>query len=78
VQEGDPQYDMRGEFVGYRPIKAKDLTQMLTQTSEVIHQIEKEIGGIRDDEGNISLKDLAEGLKRYAQAKDVTPEPTAP
>jgi hypothetical protein len=71
---GDAQYDMRGELVGYRPIKARELADMLTKTSEVIHQIEKEIGGIRDDDGKISLNELAAGLKRYAQAKDVTPE----
>jgi hypothetical protein len=78
VREGDPQFNMRGELVGYRPIKARDLTEMLVRTSEIIHVIEKEIGGIRDDEGNISLKELAEGLKRYAQAKDVTVEAARP
>jgi hypothetical protein len=71
VKEGDPQYDMRGEFVGYREIKAKDLGVMLLQTSEVIHQIEKEIGVIRDDDGKISLHELAAGLKAYARDKDM-------
>jgi len=74
VRKGDPFYDNFGAFVGFRPVKARDLGFLLAQSTEVIHALEKEIGGIRDDEGQISLKDLAAGLKRYAQANDVTGE----
>jgi hypothetical protein len=51
LHEGDPYYDLSGEFKGYRPLKANDLVNVLQRTSEVVHQIEKELGVVSDDSG---------------------------
>ena len=68
VDEGDPQYNQLGECVGFRPVKARDLTFILMSTSEVIHDIELELGVITDEDKNISLADLQVALRAYARA----------
>lgn len=75
VRDGDPQYNLMGELIGYRPVKSRDLATMLVQSSEVIHNLEVEIGVIRDDKNNISLDNLLVALQHYAKAdapEDIT------
>lgn len=80
IREGEPQYNQLGEPVTdaegnpvYRPVKARDLAIMLVQSSEVLHNLEVEIGLVVDESKNISLDDLAIALKNYAKAPaDIT------
>jgi hypothetical protein len=74
VREGDPQYNQLGEFLGFRPVKARDLSTMLVQSSEVLHNLELEIGVIRDEKNHISLDNLVVALQKYAkeEPQDIT------
>lgn len=73
---GEPALNEQGEQL-YRPIKAKELAGILVQTSEVLHNLEVEIGVVADDRGIIDLDDLAIALANIAKAghgTDITAE----
>jgi hypothetical protein len=66
LDKGDPVYDQVGDVVGYRAIKAKDLstmiTQLMDQSSEIAKRTEK-------PEENLDLLALAKSLEHYAKEK---------
>jgi hypothetical protein len=66
LDKGDPVYDQNGDVVGYRAIKAKDLstmiTQLLDQSGEIAKRTEK-------PEENLDLLALAKSLENYAKEK---------
>ena len=76
VENGDFRVDNTGEIVGRTPMKGRDLAQVFAQMSDAQVQLEKMIGSIKDDDDSdkISLDKLARGLKRYAEARDITSE----
>ena len=63
--------DQPVEVPVYAPVSAANVAKILTAASDVLHELERDLGVVRNDKGDISLEELAEGLKRYAQAKDV-------
>ena len=79
IDNGDPiiGFDEDGDggkipvVVGRRPIKGKDLAEIISRLGAQQDLIEKKLGLTKDDEGDISLKDLAQGLKRFAEAKEI-------
>lgn len=76
IDHGDPIVDGDGVIVARRPIKGKDLAEIISRLGAQQELIEKKLGISRDDDDNISLKELAAGLKRFAQAKEIRAEPT--
>jgi hypothetical protein len=71
---GDQVFDQKGEFVRRREVKGRDLAEIATRVLEQRANLEKLIGDLRDDKDSISLQKLAQGLKRYAEAKDISGE----
>ncbi len=85
IEHGDPVINNLGEVVlkedgtaAKRPMKGKDLVEVFAKLSDAQVQLEKMIGNIKDDddESKISLDKLALGLKRFAEARDITGEAT--
>ena len=74
LREGDQVFNQQGEYVGRREIRGRDLATIATAVLEQQVKLEKIIGGITNDDNVISLDKLAQGLKRYAEAKDITGE----
>lgn len=73
---GDPMYNNLGEPCTdedgnqlYRPIKGRELSNILAQVNPVLHDLEVEIGVVADDRGTIELDDLAEALAELARKK---------
>ncbi len=79
IENGDYRMDNSGEIVGRVPMKGRDLVEVFAKVSDAQVQLEKMIGSIKDDDDSdkISLDKLALGLKRYAEARDITGEATA-
>lgn len=79
IDQGDPimGFDDDGDggkipvVVGRRPIKGKDLAEIISRLSAQQEVLEKRLGLTKDDDGDISLRDLANSLKRFAQAKEI-------
>jgi hypothetical protein len=74
LRDGDQVFNQQGEYVGRREIRGRDLATIATAVLEQQVKLERIIGGITDDKNVISLDKLAAGLKRYAEAKDITGE----
>lgn len=76
VRNGDPVYSAAGKELFRRKVKARDLATMLVQSTDVIHELEREIGKFTDPEGRMELADLQKALRYYAQQQgplDITP-----
>ena len=73
IELGDPVIGVDGEVLGHKPVKAKDMAAIASTLIEKQLEIESRLGLAHNDENVIDLRELAEGLKRYARAKDVTP-----
>ena len=74
LRDGDQVFNQQGAYVGRREIRGRDLATIATAVLEQQVKLEKIIGGITNDDNVISLDKLAQGLKRYAEAKDITGE----
>ncbi len=76
IENGDHRVDNTGEIVGRMPMKGRDLAEVFAKLSDAQIALEKMIGNIRDDDDQerISLDKLALGLKRFAEAKEITGE----
>ena len=54
------------------PVSAANVAKILIATQSVLHELERDLGVVRDEKGDISQEELMVALKRYAQAKEVT------
>jgi hypothetical protein len=71
IDHGDPIVDSDGEIIARRPIKGKDLAEIISRLGAQQDLLEKKLGLQKNDDGDISLKDLAKSLKRFAEAKEI-------
>ena len=74
VEKGDPVVGADGSIDFYRPVKAEVLSNILVRTSGVIHDIEVEKGEVEAGGVDITLKELADSLRRFAKATEVKGE----
>lgn len=77
LDNGDPIVDSEGTVIAHRPIKGKDLAEIMTRLGSMQDLMEKKLGLTKDDDDSISLKELASSLKRFAQAKEIRIDQTA-
>jgi len=68
LEKGDPIYSLDGEVVGYRAVKVKDLGQIAATLYDKIHELEDRTSGANEEE-QLTLRELAESLKNWAQVK---------
>lgn len=68
--DGSPKLDDDGNQV-YRPLTAKVLADVATRVMAEQRALESKIGPIADDDGKLSLDNLARGLARYANATEI-------
>jgi hypothetical protein len=73
IEMGDPVIGVDGEVKGHKPVKARDMAQIASTLLERQLEMEERLGLKRNEDNLIDMRELAEGLKRYAKAKDVTP-----
>jgi hypothetical protein len=73
IELGDPVIGVDGEVRGHKPVKARDMAAIASTLLERQLEIEERLGLKRNEDNLIDMRELAEGLKRYAKAKDVTP-----
>lgn len=73
IELGDPVIGVDGEVRGHKPVKARDMASIASVLLERQLEMEERLGLKRKEENLIDMRELAEGLKRYAKAKDVTP-----
>ena len=66
LDKGDPVYDQNGDVIGYRAIKAKDLSNMVVQLMDKAHEID---GLTKKPEEDVDLLKLAKSLENYAHEK---------
>ena len=68
LDKGDPIYDPDGRVIGYRAVKAKDLSNIATQMIDKHLEIEKRIERL-DEKESLELHELAQSLRNYALEK---------
>ena len=68
LEKGDPIYDPDGNIIGYRAIRAKDLSNIATQMIDKHLEIERRIDRI-DEKDSLALEELAKSLRNYALEK---------
>jgi uncharacterized protein YjcR len=73
IEMGDPVIGVDGEVKGHKPVKARDMAQIASILIERQTDMEERLGLKRNEDNLIDMRELAEGLRRYAKAKDVTP-----
>ena len=76
LQNGDDHYTLMGEYLGKRPLKAKDISDIARTVLDQQRQLEKAIGIVADDTGKISLEKLAKALKKAAEDSEIDVTPT--
>jgi hypothetical protein len=70
LEKGDPIYDLEGQVIGWRPVKVKDLAAISDTLYGKMHDIEDRTSG-RHEEEQLTLKELADSLRNYAQVKNL-------
>ena len=70
LEKGDPIYDMEGAVIGYRAVKVKDLGAIAATLYEKMRDIEDRTSGVKHEE-NLTLRELADSLRNYVQAKNL-------
>ena len=81
LEGGDPVYDLEHNIVGYRAIRARDLSNMMAQLVDRQNTLDR-TGRNNQDKGErpLTLKDLATlleektKLKRFNEAREINPE----
>lgn len=71
---GEPLFNEDGSYVMV-PVNAAVVANILRTSTEVLHELERDIGSIRDEKGDISLNQLVDGLRNLSKlsaAKDIT------
>jgi len=76
LQNGDPVYNLQGEYAGRKKLKARELADIAIKVMDEQRALEKSIGKIGDDEGKISLEKLARALKKAAEDSEIDVTPT--
>ncbi len=74
LNDGDQVFNQQGECVARRELKGRELAEIATRVLEQRANLEKLVGDLGDDKEKLSIQDLAVGLKKFVQAKDVTAE----
>jgi hypothetical protein len=82
LEGGDPVYDLDHNIIGYRAIRARDLSNMMAQLIDRQKLLNQGTGPTDPSEKPLTLKDLANllereaKLKKFNEAKEITAEVT--